>query len=464
MMGLIVNKYQILVLQQEMTNISSAFQRVFANYTQIMTLEGEEIRGMENYINDVRVGLTNLAEGKLSPFILPPESLSSTIDKIQTMLQTNFKGYKLLSTDPSYYYRYGKFLVYRNSTTIYISLKFPVTTLNKQFHVWKVLSFMVPINETSNHASILKDIPDYLLVTKDNKFYTKLSKFTIQQCERTTNIRHCNAKPTFHNIDEETSECIIDIFLNNKEGIKENCNFRFLENNIHPHILQIAPNKILVYKIYNFTLDCNAGSYVRPGCDFCIVSIPCHCAIITSTTHFPAHVYDCETNSTETTKLHLVNLALLQEFFNSTKLIDILGNTTFDDPVSVNFPNFEIYKHKFQHIIATDKKEDMSLKKMAKRAKERSKIYTHLADSLVDGEVDFPESWLTKRDILSLSAIVIASLNAIATIYLIYKFKIIAAAISVYSPVKADSFNYEFPTTQDTLNNEWTKVLSDNIK
>lgn len=63
----------------------------------------------------------------------------------------------------------------------------------------------------------------------------------------------------------------------------------------------------------------------------------------------------------------------------------MLGNTMFDDPVSVNFPI--LFASKLS--VATKRKEDMSFETMAKRTKERIQIYTYMADSLVDGEVDF---------------------------------------------------------------------------
>jgi hypothetical protein len=45
-----------------------------------------------------------------------------------------------------------------------------------------------------------------------------------------------------------------------------------------------------------------------------------------------------------------VNLALLQHFFDESRLSHILGNTTFSNPVNIFLPNFTIYKNKMDHI------------------------------------------------------------------------------------------------------------------
>jgi hypothetical protein len=70
---------------------------------------------------------------------------------------------------------------------------------------------------------------------------------------------------------------------------------------------------------------------------FCIFTIPCHCALITNEDHFSSHVSSCNDKPTNFTKLHPVDLALLQHFLDESRLSHILGNTTFSISIICGF-------------------------------------------------------------------------------------------------------------------------------
>jgi hypothetical protein len=61
--------------------------------------------------------------------------------------------FKVLTSDPNYYYKYASFTILRNDSTLYISIKFPITTHGKLFQTYNVLSFPVEVNSTHNHAT-----------------------------------------------------------------------------------------------------------------------------------------------------------------------------------------------------------------------------------------------------------------------------------------------------------------------
>ena len=99
-------------------------------------------------------------------------------------------------------------------------------------------------------------------------------------------------------------------------------------------------------------------------------------ALITNEDHFSSHVSCCNDKPTNFTKLHPVNLALLQHFFDESRLSHILGNTTFSNPVNILLPNFTIYKNTMDHIVASDQRSHLSLKKMAARVKRNKILFT----------------------------------------------------------------------------------------
>ena len=82
--------------------------------------------------------------------------------------------------------------------------------------------------------------------------------------------------------------------------------------------------------------------------------------------------------------MHPVNLALIPEI----SLIQF-GDTTFQQYLDLKVPYFKIFNHSFSKYLAVDQKQHLSLKKMAKLAKEDETVFQSLADSMIDCQIDF---------------------------------------------------------------------------
>lgn len=141
---------------------------------------------LETFMTNLRA--SDLSERKLSPWIISLRILKKAMGDIQTILENEELGYKLVTTDPRYYYQFAKFTMLRNESVMYIAIRFPLATYEQSFSAYKVMSFPVPINDSENHASQLLNLQDYLLVSKDKQFYTTLSEKTMAQCQKNSFI------------------------------------------------------------------------------------------------------------------------------------------------------------------------------------------------------------------------------------------------------------------------------------
>ena len=78
--------------------------------------------------------------------------------------------------------------------------------------------------------------------------------------------------------------------------------------------------------------------------------------------------------------------------------------TTFQSPINLSVPVFNIYNDSFSSIIANDQIAHLSLQKMAEAAKKEQKVFKSLAEPLIDGLIDIAPSWPTTNDIMTLDA------------------------------------------------------------
>lgn len=326
-------------------------------------------------------------------------------------------------------------------------------------------SFPVEITNKTLHSTQLINLPQYIIITNDRNYYTTLTSEQISTCE-SSNPKHCNFVPLFKSL--KTIECTFHIFNNDKPNIKSSCDFKVFPNSISPHIEQITDDSVLIYRLETLNLKCNSQNTTVPGCSFCVFKIPCHCILLSNPSNFTSKIALCEEKINDFTKLHPVNLAILQHFFDDKKLSNILANTTFTNPITVSLPEFNIYKNKMNHIFAKDENYHLSLNKLVQRVKNQNIIYSTLADSMVDGHTDLDfQQWPTTNDILSLVSIIITSINTVVLIWLFYKFKITATAIALYQPVQTSATtipNFEFESPTTTTSSSWINVLNSNLK
>ena len=110
----------------------------------------------------------------------------------------------------------------------------------------------------------------------------------------------------------------MSLFKNEKRLIKDLCDFRVTLDHITAQVVEISNTAILVYKTDCLEFDCENGIRVEKGCDFCIMSLSCKCSVTTTKMFLPPRLSGCHVNTTS--KVHPVNLALLQQLFNDSSL------------------------------------------------------------------------------------------------------------------------------------------------
>jgi hypothetical protein len=61
--------------------------------------------------------------------------------------------------------------------------------------------------------------------------------------------------------------------------------------------------------------------------------------------------------------------------------------------VNISVPDFKLYKHKFNYILASDQIDHLSLIKIVTAAKSNEKMFQNLAEPLLDGQIELDLNW-----------------------------------------------------------------------
>lgn len=351
----------------------------------------------------------------------------------------------------------------RNHSSLYITVRFPVSSHAQPLQLYKILALPVPTSTNgSKHATKLLDLPDYMALTYQHDYYHSLSSSVLVNCVHGSTVI-CNFNMAL--IPTTVPQCSSALFQNNVKQVSQLCNFRFLENHISHDIIELTPTSVLVYDSEDLYLDCPQNQRRIPGCTFCVIEIPCKCSLSTRLLYFAQRLVKCYNSSSDFSVLHPVNLALVHEFFYQQQFDSILGNSLFTSPVQLSLPNFSFYKHYFSKILAADAKTHLNLKKIASAAKKDEMIFKTLSEPLLSGDISLQSSWPDTNTILSSTALVIAGLSLFAFVVLFCKTRKMALTMTVMQQVASvksqsiPSFIYHNPTKPSPVEEDFATTV-----
>lgn len=120
-------------------------------------------------------------------------------------------------------------------------------------------------------------------------------------------------------------------------------------------MIELTYTSILVYNVKSLKIDCQDYKKSTSGCKFCIYDLPCKCSLLSENLVFTPKLVDCQKHIKNVSyPVNLVNLALLQEFFNESRLISALGDTLYPGLIEYQIP-LNILYHSFNSIITPSK-------------------------------------------------------------------------------------------------------------
>ena len=448
--GVHENALQTERLVFEFHNTSQNLERLVFLIGANIIKEFANVQTINHQYNIFKQALSDLAEGKLSPLLIKPTLLRNTIADIQNILSRDYPNFFLISTNPQYYYRHADFSVYRQKSNVLITIKFPISSM-QTFELYKVYTWPSPINASTNSATQIKDLPDYLAISIDREFFVPMTNYDASKCIG-TDLLICKYRPTLRSVNSKN--CVANLFLAKSSSIKQQCNFRFLTNAIKPHLHNIGQGQLIVYRTSSIIIECPPNKRkVITGCDFCVIKLQCGCLAISEDILFQSSVTQCSNSKDTVTKLYPVNLALLHSFFNDKELADILANTTFNNPLKVILPNFNIYKHHMSHILSDDHNFDLSLKHISRKVRNNSKIYRTLTDAYLDGQFSLiNDTTFDYKLLINIIALALSVLNAIVVFFLFRKLKLISSILLASHTVRAISTELHYKPENALMN------------
>ena len=169
--------------------------------------------------------IISLLEGKIPPSLISKSTLEHSFSEIKKILTNEYSNFYLTITDPDFFYNHGQFIFYLRPGKLYITVKYPISHKKEPLQLYKVIVMPLPLNESSNHATQLLNLPQYLAITNHQQFYITFDKDEIASCHK-HNIFLCNFNKPLLPVTEKS--CIISLFANDKRFVRLQISSKFV--------------------------------------------------------------------------------------------------------------------------------------------------------------------------------------------------------------------------------------------
>eukprot|EP00105_Crassostrea_gigas_P035147 XP_019919295.1 PREDICTED: uncharacterized protein LOC109617515 [Crassostrea gigas] len=400
------NHQEIQLLHQQFNSSIIEVEQMQFLLTSLLSRQLRDSANLEERLNRFYFGVLSLFQNSISPSLIPVAILQNVINNVQELLIASNSQFYLVEKHVDFYYSKATFYFFRHGETIFITLNFPISSFSKPMKLFKVLSFPFPINNSS-HASQLLNLPSHFAISHDNSLFTTLTQDHINSANFFHHHYLLSESLIYKSISQPN--CVSSVYLDDRQTIQDKCNFRLLLDQNFTGIRPLNDSHILLYNVSKLSLQCKSSYKELPGCSFCIINIPCHCRVNSSSQTFIRGSHACHSSPLNLTAIYPVNLALLQNYFSFNDLKTITANSTFPKPVNATLPQFKIFDHKFSSLVANDQKLHLNLQKAIELTKKDQIIFKQLSDTTLDDNL-FPETVLTNQMIISITALVLSTL------------------------------------------------------
>ena len=444
---------------------------------ELLTRAMKALTGYVKYSNLIQfqlerleTGINEAIQGHLSSNILPPDTCRHILHHITNRLSVNFPDLQLASTNIEHLYRIMDVLLTRHGNTIYMVLKFPLQSLLlSHATVYEIITVPMPIPNNPTTVTQLINVPSYIAVTDNNRFYALLEPKDLTTCFG-GKLKLCDNPLPFKSTSEES--CALALIHGVTSKIKEMCNFTFTLSPPRPYILKLSTGQVIVSDKSDISMQCNTGGQILSGCQHCIYDVPCSCSIRTKTSYIPPSVMNCKNTMSDSAPLHTVNLAVLQEFFDDSTLSNISAHITYHQPLEVQIPEIKVFQQQFSDIMSSDKEQHLNLKTVIQATRNQQWAYNSLAEPFISNKLLPTNSVINYTAIISYFGLALSLSLTVGIIYLLFRTnKLTATVIALTQCQKSTTATvppqliYTLPTMtpDNTFTNTWYIFYQDHF-
>ena len=326
-------------------------------------------------LNSFLSGVTSLSHGILSPIIIPPSDLQSSLEKAEEVIAEKFPGNSLIRHDLAYYYDHHLASYQYTTEYIIVHIKAPFAQDHGIFDLFSITSFPVPLtphDPTALGYTRLQSMPDYVALDQGRSVAIELSHAQMAMCTGKALI----VCPFDHvMITRPSFTCATAVLFQQDNIFKGLCT-----TNVHSEvpvpnsIFPVSEGQYLVTTSeQHYQISCPTKLTSLEAHAYVHLTIPCHCSLHVASLSVTPSLTDCDPSLQVAKVLHPVNYPVFLTFGFKPHQFDSvnLSNTS----LKLQVPNINGYISNFTDLSQRAKKAGLDLHKVSEAMAEVRTTY-----------------------------------------------------------------------------------------
>ena len=136
-----------------------------------------------------------------------------------------FSKFKVATSKLEYYYHHSLMAYLRVNNSIFLTIRVPLSVSQHKFDLFQLMTFPIPINSTTTHATKVQPLPPYLAVDPQTQQFVEMSNHQYNQCVG-SKWKHCDSLLAQRKSTSPT--CASTLLANDNILIKTLCQFTFI--------------------------------------------------------------------------------------------------------------------------------------------------------------------------------------------------------------------------------------------
>ncbi|MCP3888473.1 MAG: hypothetical protein GY702_06320, partial [Desulfobulbaceae bacterium] len=325
-----------------------------------------EILKLQIELSKMMTIMHKLQEGYLPPTLVPSTSLKKALlEVIDRLIEDNSPLRPIMDNDYLHkYYSIPATSTLKVDKTLIITLQIPLTEMRIPFSIYSVnnMGCQIKGNMEKGYTKLAEDqLPQYLAISNDNKWYVPLKEYQYQVCSSHFH-GFCPFLNLMHNALSDL--CIIKIHQDDMIGIKENCKIDIYPNARLPESVKMVTSGQYLITNPRAKVQVDCGEKGKSYVDIIsqkLVSIPCGCRIVIGRLRTMTSTFNCNGTLHKVMIKYTVNMALASRFgqedlirFNPTRL-------QLPETSELKLPPLDRFVEEYHNLSATDQKLKITL-------------------------------------------------------------------------------------------------------
>ncbi len=247
-------------LSQNVSEHFDIFCNFLLNYEKLSLLTNEVRESLLEayvYFGDIKIQITSMSNGQLSPLVILPSELKSLLIEIELRLPTYLKMAKPVEQNLWFYYKNIQTATMVVNGTFFIVANLPLLDVTSSYEIFQAYPIVLPQPNTNLGLVYVLPFTRFAVNRRRTRYMELPDSFDLTRCTDTeTSFCQITVRPLMP-INRVDNVCVLSLFLNDTPSVERMCQVNVVPMSPQATGVYVAQGIWLISSAVTFDLTVN---------------------------------------------------------------------------------------------------------------------------------------------------------------------------------------------------------------